>query len=141
MTTLRLPGLADPHVHVRGLGQRQKEDFGSCTRAALAGGFTTVLAMPNTRPAIVAEPALVAYQAEARAEAHCDYGFHLGATEGNAIEVARLAPRATGLKLYLDPTFGDLKLARLSALVEHAATAPGGRGASGSWSQADGAVL
>lgn len=124
MTTLRLPGLADPHVHVRGLGQRQKEDFGSCTRAALAGGFTTVLAMPNTRPAIVAEPALVAYQAEARAEAHCDYGFHLGATEGNAIEVARLAPRATGLKLYLDPTFGDLKLARLSALVEHAATFP-----------------
>ncbi len=124
MTILRLPGLADPHVHVRGLGQRHKEDFASCTRAALAGGFTTLLAMPNTRPAIVAEEALVAYQAEARAEAFCDYGFHLGATEENAHEVARLADRATGLKLYLDPTFGDLKLERLSALVEHAATFP-----------------
>jgi len=124
MTTLRLPGLADPHVHVRGLGQRHKEDFASCTRAALAGGFTTILAMPNTQPAIVTEAPLLAYQAEARAEAHCDYGFHLGATEGNAAEVARLAPRATGLKLYLDPTFGDLKLQRLSALVEHAATFP-----------------
>ena len=124
MTTVRLPGLADPHVHVRGLGQRHKEDCATCTRAALAGGFTTILAMPNTRPAIVAEPALLEYQAEARAEAYCDYGFHLGATEHNMLEVARLAPRSTGLKLYLDPTFGDLKLASLSALVEHAATFP-----------------
>ncbi len=124
MTTLRLPGLADPHVHVRGLGQRHKEDFTSCTRAALAGGFTTVLAMPNTRPAIVDEAALLAYQAEARAEAVCDYGFHLGATETNFAAVAGLAPHATGLKLYLDPTFGDLRLERLSALVEHAATFP-----------------
>lgn len=124
MTTLRLPGLADPHVHVRGLGQRHKEDFASCTRAALAGGFTTILAMPNTKPAIVAEPALREYQAEARVEAHCDYGFHLGATEDNAGEVARLAPLSTGLKLYLDPTFGDLKLQKLTALVEHAATFP-----------------
>lgn len=124
MTTLRLPGLADPHVHVRGLGQRHKEDFASCTRAALAGGFTTVLAMPNTVPAIVDEAGLEAYRAEARAEAHCDYGFHLGATEANALVVARLAPRATGLKLYLDPTFGNLKLQKLTALVEHAATFP-----------------
>jgi carbamoyl-phosphate synthase/aspartate carbamoyltransferase/dihydroorotase len=124
MTILRLPGLADPHVHVRGLGQRHKEDFGSCTRAALAGGFTTILAMPNTRPPIVDAGGLAAYQEEARAEAACDYGFHLGATESNVEAAAALAPRSTGLKLYLDPTFGDLKLASLSALVEHAARFP-----------------
>ncbi len=124
MTLLRLPGLCDPHVHVRGLGQRHKEDFGSCTRAALAGGFTTILAMPNTRPPIVDEGALGLYQAEARSEALCDYGFHLGATADNARAVAALAPRSTGLKLYLDPTFGDLKVDRLSSLVEHASTFP-----------------
>lgn len=80
--------------------------------------------MPNTNPAIVAAPALRQYQAEARAEAYCDYGFHLGATESNAKTVAELAPHSTGLKLYLDPTFGDLKLQKLTALVEHAATFP-----------------
>ena len=49
---LRLPGLIDPHVHLREPGQTHKEDWDSGTCAALAGGFTTVLAMPNTKPPI-----------------------------------------------------------------------------------------
>ena len=52
MTTLRLPGLVDVHVHTRDPGQTHKETWASATAAALAGGFTTVLAMPNTRPAV-----------------------------------------------------------------------------------------
>jgi dihydroorotase len=44
---LRLPGLVDVHVHLREPGQTDKEDFDTGTRAALAGGFTTVLDMPN----------------------------------------------------------------------------------------------
>ena len=46
------PGFIDLHVHLREPGQTHKEDIGSATRAAAAGGFTTVLAMPNTAPAI-----------------------------------------------------------------------------------------
>ena len=45
---LRLPGLIDPHVHMREPGAAHKEDWDSGTQAALAGGFTTLLAMPNT---------------------------------------------------------------------------------------------
>lgn len=50
---VRLPGFIDVHVHVRDPGATYKEDFASCTAAALAGGVTTILAMPNTNPAIV----------------------------------------------------------------------------------------
>ncbi|HQC53773.1 MAG TPA: amidohydrolase family protein, partial [Lentisphaeria bacterium] len=46
------PGFIDLHVHLREPGQTHKEDIGSATRAAAAGGFTTVLAMPNTAPPI-----------------------------------------------------------------------------------------
>ena len=46
-------GLIDIHVHVREPGATHKEDFASCTAAALAGGITTILAMPNTNPSIV----------------------------------------------------------------------------------------
>ncbi len=49
---LKLPGLIDPHVHFREPGQIHKEDWDSGTSAALAGGFTMVLAMPNTKPPI-----------------------------------------------------------------------------------------
>ena len=52
-STVRLPGLVDMHVHVREPGQTHKEDFASCTAAALSGGVTMIGAMPNTRPPIV----------------------------------------------------------------------------------------
>jgi len=49
---VRLPGLIDVHVHVREPGATHKEDYASCTAAALAGGVTLICAMPNTQPAI-----------------------------------------------------------------------------------------
>ena len=49
---LKLPGLIDPHVHLREPGATHKEDYDSGTSAALAGGITIVLAMPNTKPPI-----------------------------------------------------------------------------------------
>ena len=50
-------GLIDVHVHVREPGATHKEDWNSCTAAALAGGITMILAMPNTNPATVDEAA------------------------------------------------------------------------------------
>lgn len=51
--SLFIQGLIDVHVHVREPGATHKEDFASCTASALAGGITTILAMPNTNPSIV----------------------------------------------------------------------------------------
>lgn len=50
---IKLPGLIDVHVHTRDPGGVHKEDFASCTAAALAGGITIIFAMPNTYPAVV----------------------------------------------------------------------------------------
>lgn len=54
---LKLPGFIDVHVHTRDPGATYKEDFASCTAAALAGGVTMILAMPNTDPAIINQEA------------------------------------------------------------------------------------
>ena len=55
---IKLPGLIDPHVHLREPGATHKEDWDSGTAAALAGGFTLVLAMPNTQPPVSDRAAL-----------------------------------------------------------------------------------
>jgi len=124
MSTIRLPGLIDPHVHVRDLGQRHKDDWDSCTAAALAGGFTTILAMPNTQPPIVDADSLTQYEQAARQRARCDYGIYLGSSASNVHTARQLAPRVAGLKMYLDATFGMLKMDGLDLLVEHAANWP-----------------
>lgn len=116
---IKLPGLIDPHVHVREPGQTHKEDWDTATQAALAGGVTMILAMPNTRPPIFDEATLNLALGAAKAKARCDYGQYLGAGPGNAAEVARLAQRAAALKMYLDSTFGELRLDDMTLWLEH----------------------
>ncbi len=116
---MELPGLIDCHVHMRDPGGTHKEDWASGTAAALAGGVTTVLAMPNTTPPLTHRGALKLTQEAARARARCDWGLYMGATEDNAGEAAALADRCAGLKLYLDNTYGPLQLTRLTAWQEH----------------------
>ena len=70
---VRLPGLIDTHVHVREPGQTHKEDFASCTAAALAGGVTLIGAMPNTRPAIVDKDTLAIAQKVQKREVIFEY--------------------------------------------------------------------
>src|SRR5512139_3594943 len=99
---LRLPGLIDPHVHMREPGAVHKEDWDSGTAAALAGGFTLVLAMPNTKPPVFDESTLQTSLDAAHQKARCDYAQFLGAGPGNAAAAAPLAARVAGLKMYLD---------------------------------------
>jgi carbamoyl-phosphate synthase/aspartate carbamoyltransferase/dihydroorotase len=120
MTTIKLPGLIDPHVHVRDLNQSHKEDWDSCTAAALAGGVTCVMAMPNTHPPITNLESLTMQQEAARARARCDYGIFLGAGTENIEAAHTLASQTSGLKMYLDQTFGALRLDDLHSLVAHA---------------------
>jgi carbamoyl-phosphate synthase/aspartate carbamoyltransferase/dihydroorotase len=116
---IKLPGLIDPHVHVREPGGSHKEDWGSATSAALAGGFTTILAMPNTHPPITdSETLFVALQA-ARAKARCDYAQFLGAGPGNLELLKSLGPQTAGLKMYLDQTYGPLRLDDMTLWMEH----------------------
>jgi carbamoyl-phosphate synthase/aspartate carbamoyltransferase/dihydroorotase len=124
---IRLPGLIDIHVHLREPGATHKEDWDSGTAAALAGGFTAVLAMPNTRPPITdAETFSLAGQA-ARAKARCDWAQYLGAGPDNLAGLAGLAGQAAGLKLYLDQTYGPLRLDDMGLWMAHFAAWPRGR--------------
>jgi carbamoyl-phosphate synthase/aspartate carbamoyltransferase/dihydroorotase len=116
---MRLPGLVDPHVHVREPGATHKEDWGTASAAALAGGFTAILAMPNTQPPVIGAESLDLALASARAKAHCDYAQFLGAGPNNVEQLPALAHRAAGLKMYLDQTYGPLRLDDLSLWMAH----------------------
>jgi carbamoyl-phosphate synthase/aspartate carbamoyltransferase/dihydroorotase len=135
MRTLRLPGLIDVHVHLREPGGEQKEDVTTGTAAALAGGVTALLDMPNTYPPLVDAASLARKQALVGEKARCDVGLYLGATGTNASEAAALAGQAAGLKIYLDQTYGPLRMRGpengpgrgLAALLTHFRAWPAGR--------------
>ncbi len=116
---IRLPGLIDPHVHVREPGQTHKEDWDSATQAALAGGVTMILTMPNTKPPIFDASTLELALDAARQKARCDYAQFIGAGPDNADILRTLAPKAAGLKMYLDSTFGELRLNDMTLWMPH----------------------
>ena len=116
---IQIPGLIDPHVHVREPGATHKEDWDSATTAALAGGFTTILAMPNTRPPVTDRPSLELSLQAASSKARCDYAQFLGAGAENLDVVRELAPQTAGLKMYLDQTYGPLRLDEMTLWMEH----------------------
>ncbi len=77
-----LPGLFDPHVHLRTPGQEDKEDVESGARAAAAGGFVAILGMPNTDPVVDSVPVLEALIARARAQSCIATGFIASISHG-----------------------------------------------------------
>lgn len=117
LTVVDLPGLADVHVHLRVPGGEHKEDFRSGTAAALAGGITTVLAMPNTDPPLVTADLLRQVQRRAEAESLCDVHLFAGASSAHLAELPALGREAIALKIYLNDTFGPLRVEDLSTLL------------------------
>lgn len=124
--TITLPGLIDPHVHLRDPGQTDKEDFLSGTSAALAGGYTAVLDMPNNLEPITTLERLEAKTASARAQAICDIGFHFGSLSGNFDEFPKIIDRVKGLKVYLNVTTGGFIIDKPKLLEIYKAW-PGGK--------------
>lgn len=116
---IKLPGLIDPHVHVREPGQTHKEDWDTVTQSALAGGVTTIFGMPNTKPPIFDAATLDLALSAAQQKARCDYAQFIGAGPDNADAAAALAPKTAGLKMYLDSTFGELRLNDMSLWAPH----------------------
>jgi dihydroorotase len=124
---MQLPGLIDVHVHLREPGGEDKEDIATGTAAALAGGVTLVLDMPNNYPPAVDASSLTHKGQLVAGKARCDVGLYVGATESNAAEAARLAGQAAGLKIYFDQTYGPLRMRSLASLVAHFRTWPSHR--------------
>ncbi|TMF72965.1 MAG: hypothetical protein E6I05_09805 [Chloroflexi bacterium] len=102
-----LPGGVDVHVHSRDPGFTEKEDFGTLTEAAAAGGVTTVLDMPNTVPAVDSAGVLESKAALARSKARVDFGLWgllRSSTTPEQLE-SMAAAGAVGFKAYLAYSF------------------------------------
>ena len=80
------PAFVDPHVHLRTPGREDEEDLDSGTRAAAAGGYGAILAMPNTEPVVDTASVLRSLRERARAEARVPTGFLATITRGQAGE-------------------------------------------------------
>lgn len=109
----RLPGLIDPHVHLRTPGQETKEDFLTGTSAALAGGFTAVIDMPNNKVPITTIEKLKEKEELAQQQIVSDIGFHFGTLGDNLSEFDRILEEGRGvkgLKIYLNQTTGNFLL-------------------------------
>jgi len=101
-----LPGAVDTHVHFRDPGMTAKEDFGTGSMAAICGGVTCVLDMPNTKPPTTTLSALREKRRIAEAKSLVDFGLFAGVRPGT--DVAALAKEAAGFKLYMASTTGEL---------------------------------
>lgn len=110
---LALPALIDPHVHFRTPGAEHKENWESGSRAALAGGITTVFDMPNNQPPIIsaadldAKEKLVREQL-AKAGLSPRHYFYFGATADNWPEFEKIKDRVIGVKLFMGASTGNL---------------------------------
>ena len=114
---LVLPGLIDPHVHLREPGDTHKEDFTTGSRAAIAGGFTTVMDMPNNAMPTITKARLEEKMRLAKEKAVCDVLFHFGGTDDNFEEVKNADPQS--MKLYLGQTTGNLVLKQPGSMERH----------------------
>jgi allantoinase len=101
-----IPGLVDTHVHINEPGRTEWEGFESATRAAAAGGVTTLVDMPlNSIPAVTDVPGLEAKARAAGGRCHVDVGFWGGVVPGNAGELEALgAAGVLGFKCFLSPS-------------------------------------
>ena len=138
---IQLPGLIDTHVHLREPGATQKEDFETGTKAAIAGGYTVVLDMPNNPETTTSLKALnkkirlagedrdfTDHQSEktpgkrAKIEhpsrIYCDVGFHFGASPDSIAHFQAVRKKVFGLKIYMNHTTGTLLIEDKKILEE-----------------------
>src|ERR1700728_2549462 len=105
-----LPGLIDPHVHLRDPGDQAVESIPTGTRAAVLGGLAAVFDMPNTAPSITDAEKLAWKQDYVEREAWCDMGLYVGGTKTNIPELAwlELGRGVCGIKIFAGSSTGDL---------------------------------
>ena len=104
-----LPGMIDDQVHFREPGLTHKGDIASESAAAVAGGLTSFMDMPNTNPPTLDAAALEAKYALAKGRAWGNHGFYLGASNDNLEAVRTLDPRsAPGIKVFMGASTGNM---------------------------------
>lgn len=107
-----LPGLIDPHVHLRDPGDATVESIPTGTKAAVLGGLTAVFDMPNTAPSITDAERLAWKQGYAEGAAWCDMGLYVGATRANTPDLAALEWErgVCAVKVFAGSSTGDLMI-------------------------------
>jgi dihydroorotase len=112
-----LPGIIDDHVHMRDPGLTHKADMETETRAAAAGGVTTVLDMPNVSPQTTTLALLEERYKIAAEKCHVNYGFFLGATNDNLQEILNVDTHCVpGVKLFMGSSTGNMLVDKEEAL-------------------------
>ena len=106
---LLLPGVIDTHVHFREPGLTEKADIASESRAAVAGGVTSFVDMPNTKPQTTTIELLEEKVKLAQEKSVANYGFMLGATNSNIDQILEADPyKFAAIKLFLGSSTGDM---------------------------------
>lgn len=112
-----MPGVIDTHVHFRDPGFPDKADFATESRAALAGGVTSVVDMPNTNPQTTSLAELEAKERIAAERSAVNYGFMLGATNDNIADLLSIpVQRYAAIKLFLGSSTGNMLVNKQDAL-------------------------
>ncbi len=120
-----LPGMIDDQVHFREPGLTHKGTIASESRAAVAGGITSFMEMPNVNPATTTIEALEDKYEIARSSSIANYAFYLGATENNIEQIKRLDPsKYCGVKVFMGASTGNLLVEDQTALEDIFREAP-----------------
>ena len=121
-----LPGMIDDQVHFREPGMEHKADMATESAAAVAGGLTSVMDMPNTRPPTLDSAALEDKYRRAQGRMWANHGFYLGASNDNIEAIRALDPLAApGIKVFMGASTGNMLVddpATLDAIFRDAPT-------------------
>ena len=106
---LLLPGMIDAHVHFREPGLEEKGTLSSESQAALSGGITSIMEMPNTKPAAITNKILEEKFKNAEKNCFTNFSFYLGASNTNLNELEAIdSKNVCGIKLFLGSSTGNL---------------------------------
>src|SRR5579875_3903079 len=96
-----LPGLIEVHGHMREPGLEYKEDIPHGTRAGIAGGYTTILDMPNTKPPTTTMERLEAQIERYAGRSYCDFAINMGVARDSIEELRKIdKSKVTGVKIF-----------------------------------------
>ena len=113
-----IPGIIDEHVHFREPGLTHKADIYTESRAAVAGGVTSFMDMPNTNPQTTTQELLQQKFDLAAEKSLANYSFYLGATNDNLSEVVKTDPKKVcGIKLFMGSSTGNMLVDKNEVLV------------------------
>ncbi len=120
-----LPGVIDDQVHFRDPGLTHKGEISTESRAAVAGGVTSYMEMPNTKPQTVTQELLEEKYIKAAAVSAANFSFYMGATNDNLDEVLKTDPsKVCGIKVFMGSSTGNMLVDKEETLSELFKNAP-----------------